>query len=38
MVSSQGTAINEALLLAKTYYNNEEQTNKFLVMLSDGKI
>ncbi|MEI6864622.1 VWA domain-containing protein [Flavicella sp.] len=37
MVSSQGTAINEALSLAKTYYNNEEQTNKFLVIISDGE-
>lgn len=37
MVSSQGTAINEALQLAKTYYNNEEQTNRFLVLLSDGE-
>lgn len=37
MVSSQGTAINDALELAKTYYNNEEQTNKFLVLISDGE-
>jgi len=37
MVSSQGTAINEALNLAKTYYNNDEQTNKFLVIISDGE-
>lgn len=37
MVSSQGTAINEALELAKTYYNNEEQTNKFLIVISDGE-
>jgi Ca-activated chloride channel family protein len=37
MVSSQGTAINEALDLAKTYYNNDEQTNKFLIILSDGE-
>ncbi|MFC2110275.1 VWA domain-containing protein [Bacteroidota bacterium] len=37
MVSSQGTAINEALDLAKTYYNNEDQTNKFLVIISDGE-
>lgn len=37
MVSSQGTAINEALDLAKTYYNNEDQTNKFLIILSDGE-
>ena len=37
MVSSQGTAINEALELAKTYYNNDEQTNRFLVVISDGE-
>ncbi|WP_442265207.1 VWA domain-containing protein [Tenacibaculum sp. ZS6-P6] len=37
MVSSQGTAINEALDLSKTYYNNDEQTNKFLVIISDGE-
>ncbi len=37
MVSSQGTAINEALELAKTYYNNDEQTNRFLILISDGE-
>ncbi len=37
MVSSQGTAINEALSLTKTYYNNDEQTNKFLIIISDGE-
>jgi Ca-activated chloride channel family protein len=37
MLSSQGTAINEVLDLAKTYYNKDEQTNKFLVILSDGE-
>ncbi|ALU75972.1 vWA domain-containing protein [Tenacibaculum finnmarkense] len=37
MVSSQGTAINEALNLAKTYYNNDEQTNRFLIVISDGE-
>jgi Ca-activated chloride channel family protein len=37
MVSSQGTAISEALNLAKTYYNNDEQTNRFLIILSDGE-
>jgi Ca-activated chloride channel family protein len=37
MVSSQGTAINQALELAKTYYNNNEQTNRFLIILSDGE-
>jgi len=37
MVSSQGTAINEALELAKTYYNNDAQTNRFLIVISDGE-
>jgi Ca-activated chloride channel homolog len=37
MVSSQGTAINEALELAKSYYNNDEQTNRFLIIISDGE-
>lgn len=37
MVSSQGTAINEALQLAKSYYNNDEQTNRFLIIISDGE-
>ena len=37
MVSSHGTAINEALILAKTYYDNDEQTNRFLVLISDGE-
>ena len=37
MVSSQGTAINDALELAKTYYDNDEQTNSFLIIISDGE-
>ncbi|MCF6351127.1 MAG: VWA domain-containing protein [Flavobacteriaceae bacterium] len=37
MVYSQGTAINEALRLAKTYYDNDEQTNRFLILISDGE-
>jgi len=37
LVSSQGTAISKALNLAKTYYNNDEQTNRFLIILSDGE-
>ena len=37
MVSSQGTAINEAISRALTFYNNKEQTNKYLVLLSDGE-
>lgn len=37
MLSSQGTAINEAINLAKTYYDNDEQTNRVLVVISDGE-
>ena len=37
MLSSQGTAINEAIKLAKTYYNDEEQTNRVLIIISDGE-
>ena len=37
MLSSQGTAINEAIQLAKTYYDDEEQTNKILIIISDGE-
>lgn len=37
MVSSQGTAISESINLAKTYYDNNEQTNRFLIIISDGE-
>ncbi|SNR51076.1 VWA domain-containing protein [Lutibacter flavus] len=37
MVSSQGTAINEAIERAMTYYDNDEQTNRFLFIVSDGE-
>ncbi|MFA5297994.1 MAG: VWA domain-containing protein [Lutibacter sp.] len=37
MVSNQGTAINEAIGRAITYYDNNEQTNRFLVIVSDGE-
>ncbi|MDH7447314.1 VWA domain-containing protein [Aquimarina sp. 2201CG14-23] len=37
MLSSQGTAINEAIELAKTYYDDEEQTNRVLFIISDGE-
>jgi Ca-activated chloride channel family protein len=37
MVSSQGTAINEMIRMAETYYNDEEQTNRVLFILSDGE-
>ena len=37
MLSSQGTAISEAIQLAKTYYDNEEQANRVLIIISDGE-
>jgi len=37
MVSSQGTAINEAIQMAETYYDDEEQTNRVLFIISDGE-
>ena len=37
MVSSQGTAINEAIELAAQYFNQEEQTARLLVLISDGE-
>ncbi len=37
MLTSQGTAINEAIELATTYYDDEEQTNRVLFVISDGE-
>ena len=37
MVSSQGTAITEAIKMAETYYNDEDQVNKVLFIVSDGE-
>ncbi len=37
MLSSQGTAINEAINLAKTYYDDDDQTNRVLIIISDGE-
>ncbi|MGV8945415.1 MAG: vWA domain-containing protein [Lutibacter sp.] len=37
MVSNQGTAINEAIGRAINYYDDNEQTNRFLVIVSDGE-
>ncbi|WP_422083024.1 VWA domain-containing protein [Ulvibacterium sp.] len=37
MLTSQGTAINEAIELATTYYNDDEQTNRVLFIISDGE-
>ena len=37
MLSSQGTAINEAIELGMTYYNKDDDTNRVLIILSDGE-
>ena len=37
MVSSQGTAITEAIQLAETFYNDEDQVNRVLFIISDGE-
>ncbi|MEM7485622.1 MAG: VWA domain-containing protein [Bacteroidota bacterium] len=37
MLSSQGTAINAAIDLANTYYDDSEQTNRVLFIVSDGE-
>jgi Ca-activated chloride channel family protein len=37
MVSSQGTAIHEAIQMATTYYNDEDQVNRVLFIISDGE-
>ena len=37
MVSSQGTAITQAIELAQTFYDDEEQTNRVLFLISDGE-
>ncbi|MDG3583178.1 VWA domain-containing protein [Galbibacter pacificus] len=37
MMSSQGTAINEAIDLATTYYDDQDQTNRVLFLVSDGE-
>jgi Ca-activated chloride channel family protein len=37
MLSSQGTAIEDAVSLARTYFDDEEQTNRVLFILSDGE-
>ena len=37
MLSSQGTAIDKAIQLARTYYDDDEQTNRVLIIISDGE-
>lgn len=37
MLTSQGTAIDAAIDLASTYYDDEDQTNRVLFIISDGE-
>ena len=37
LLSSLGTAIDEAIKLATTFYDNQEQTNRVLFIVSDGE-
>ena len=37
LLSSQGTAISDAIELASSYYNEKDQKNRLLVILSDGE-
>lgn len=37
MLSSQGTALNSALDLSATYFNDEDQTNRVVFLISDGE-
>ena len=37
MLSSQGTAIHEAIELAKGYYDDDQDTNRVLIIISDGE-
>jgi len=37
MLSSQGTAIDAAINLSLTYFDDQEQTNRVLVIISDGE-
>jgi Ca-activated chloride channel family protein len=37
MLSSQGTALGEALKLAQNFYDSDADTNKYLFVVSDGE-
>lgn len=37
MVSSQGTSLDEAIKLSSTYFDDDKQTNKLLILISDGE-
>ena len=37
MLSSQGTALNSAIDLATTFFNDNDQTNRLIFLISDGE-
>jgi len=37
MLSSQGTALDSAIDLATTFFNDEDQTNRLIFLISDGE-
>jgi Ca-activated chloride channel family protein len=37
MVSSQGTSLDEAIKLSATYFDDDKQTNKMIILISDGE-
>lgn len=37
MVSSQGTSLDEAIKLSSSYFDNDGETNKLLILISDGE-
>ncbi len=37
MVSSQGTALSDAIAMGIDFYDNEEETNKYMIIVSDGE-
>lgn len=37
MVSSQGTSLDEAIKLSSTYFDDDKQTNRLLILISDGE-
>jgi Ca-activated chloride channel family protein len=37
MVSSQGTSLDEAIKLSSTYFDDDKQANKLVILISDGE-
>jgi len=37
MLSSQGTAIKDALTMSQSFFNDQAQTNKLIIVISDGE-